>query len=591
MKRKNSALLIIRKVFGETIRIVPFSGILGIGNYILQGLLPAALTLVTARLFETPYSDRQGRVLMHQMLLLGGLLAGIYALVYLVEFIASITINAGIYERCTSHYRLLLSEKMSRLSMLDFENAEIFNLNHRARDCVSREIPSQLYMSLTCLITSGVSVVSTIIVLSAYSIWFLPISFLSVIPYFVSRILRGKDFYRLKKAQAVKTRRLNYLWSLFKNPQANREMRVMGFGEYLTEKWADARDEVDHEFWAYIKKDGRSLLLCDSVKTIGYGVCVLFALVLTVNGVISIGLFGACIAAFKAVQEASRSFLIELGNFPEKISFSRDYFDFLDLPEEPDGKKEISGFEEKIVITDIDFSYPGSKKKALENVSLTINKGEKIVVLGLNGSGKTTLSKVILGVYKQESGEVYLDNIPIEEIKKSTLFPIISLVAQNYGCYRLTLRENVAISDLKHLENDKKIIDILRESGFDQPLSWEKELDKQIGREYAGMELSSGQWQKIAIARALFKDSSLVILDEPTSALDPIMESEILQQFIKMSTDKTAVIISHRAGLCKIADRIIVMKEGRICETGTHASLIGAGGEYARLYHAQEQWY
>lgn len=591
MKTKMHAMYIIGNVFRETLRAVPFSGILGIVNYILQGLLPAMITIVSARLFELSYSNCREQNVINQMFLYGAVLVGIYALTYVVEFIASITINAGIYERCTSHYKRLISEKTVRLSLIDFENAEILNLQNRAKDCVNREILSQLYMSLTILITSGISMLSTISVLSMYSMWFLPVSVFSVVPYFVSRVIRGKEFYRLKKTQAKKMRRLNYLWSLFGNKRANKEMRVMGFSTYLYDRWVETRDEVNEELWLQNIKDGKSLLLCDTFKIAGYAFSVLLALMLVLDGVISIGVFGACIAAFKAMQESAKAFLIEFGNLPEKIAFSGDYFSFLKLPEESDGNEKIDGLNQKIVLSKVNFSYPGSEKKALNDISLVINKGEKVVVLGVNGSGKTTLSKLILGLYPQEAGEIRYDGISVDKIQKVSLYSMISMVAQNYVRYNLTLRENVAISDLNNLGEDEKITNILKESGLEQLLREKNALEQVVGREFSGLEFSGGQWQKIAIARALFKDSDVVILDEPTSALDPVIETEILTQFVKLAKEKTAIIISHRVGLCKIADKIIVMKDGRICEMGTHGSLIDVGGEYAKLYYAQEQWY
>lgn len=186
-------------------------------------------------------------------------------------------------------------------------------------------------MSSTVFITSGISVISTISVLAVYNIWLVPISVFSVIPYVIARIIRGKEFYMLKKAQAKKAQRLDYLWGLFHNKQAIKEMRVMGFGEYLAQKWTETRDEVNEEVWRQNIKDGKSMLLCDMLKITGYGLSVLLALLFAVKGYISIGVFGACITAFKSMQEAMKSFLIDLGNMPEKIAFANDYFERVGL--------------------------------------------------------------------------------------------------------------------------------------------------------------------------------------------------------------------------------------------------------------------
>ena len=589
-KKYNSAQILI-KVYRQTLKAVPFSGISGVINYLAQGLFPAFTSLILARLFDGAYNLSQGENIPTSVVFYGVLFVLAYAIVYILQFVCSITINAGIYERCTSYYNMKISEKTAKLPLMSFENSDILNLQSRARDCVGREILSQIYMSSTVFITSGISIVSTIMVLSAFNLWFIPISILSVLPYFIARIIRGKEFYLLKQSQAKKSRRLGYLWGLFNNKQSVKEMRVMGFGNYITDKWIEVRDEVNEELWQYNIKDGKSLLFCDALKIIGYGLSILLGLMLVLNNSISVGVFGACIAAFAAMQEATKSFLIDFGAMPEKVAFANDYFEFLDLSEEHNGNNLFSGLKKEITIDQLSFQYPNCENYALKNISLTIQKGEKIVILGVNGSGKTTLSKLILGLYPPAKGNIYYDNIPLNEIERKSFYQCVSAISQNFVAYSLTLRENIAISDLEKISNDSIIAKTIKSVGLNELLESDNELDMQMGREFGGAELSGGQWQKIAIARGLFKQSEFIILDEPTSALDPIIETEILKQFIEIAKSKTAIIISHRVGLCKLADRIIVMKEGQICEIGKHSDLIKNNGEYKNLYTSQEQWY
>ena len=591
MKNKKNAFQIIRRIYGHTLKTVPFSGTMGVLNYIVQGLFPATTSLVLSKLFDTAHSLTQGSDVFDEVMLYGGAFVLTYAMVYVFQFISSITINAGIYERCTSYYNMKISEKAASLPLIFFEDTELLNLQNRAKDCANREILSQIYMSSTVFITSLIGLVSTIAVLASYNIWLVPVSIISVIPYIITRLLRGKEFYLLKKAQSKKTRKLSYLWSLFHDKQSIKEMRIMGFGQYLSKLWIETRDEVNEELWKQNIKDGRSMLFCDMLKIIGYGLSVLLALYLVIKGYISIGVFGACISAFKAMQESTKSFLIDLGNLPEKIAIANDYFSFLDLPDEHNGTINSTGLNEGISLSNVSFAYPNSKGYALDKITFDIHKGEKIIVLGVNGSGKTTLAKIILGIYSPSYGEVRYDGILSSGIDKKSLYNYISIVPQDYISYKLTLRESIGISDTKNIQNDSLINETLLLSGLQSLMAEVGSLDNQLGGEYGGKELSGGQWQKIAIARALFKKAELVILDEPTSSLDPLVETEILQQFVKIAKDKTAVIISHRVGLCKLADRIIVMKNGKICEMGTHYELIKNNGEYKKLYNSQKQWY
>jgi len=195
-----------------------------------------------------------------------------------------------------------------------------------------------------------------------------------------------------------------------------------------------------------------------------------------------------------------------------------------------------------------------------------------------------------LGVYEPESGYVLVDGISLSKIDKQSFNRKVSIVSQNFAKYLLTLRENVGISETDLMNDDQRIWKALNSINFES-FHVDQDLDVQFGREFGGIELSHGQWQKIAIARGLFRDSEVIVLDEPTSALDPLIEAEILAKFLEMSKDKTAVIISHRVGLCKLVDRVVVMKNGKITETGTHSELIKMDGEYKRLYTSQQKWY
>ena len=333
------------------------------------------------------------------------------------------------------------------------------------------------------------------------------------------------------------------------------------------------------------------MLFCDALKIAGYGCSILFALLLAMKGFISIGVFGACIAAFQSMQNAAKEFFVDLGNLPEKISFAGDYFMFLDLPEEKNGEQQINGLQDGISLSNVSFAYPNSSHYALKNISLTIKNREKIVILGVNGSGKTTLSKLILNIYEPSRGEIRYNGILSSDIDKHSLYTYVSVVPQNFVSYHLLLRENVAISDIEHLQDDALILQSLESVGLQELAGGDGSLDMLLGREFGGLELSGGQWQKMAIARGVFKESELIILDEPTSALDPLIETEILKQFIEIAENKTAVIISHRVGLCKLADRIILMKDGEIRKMGSHQELIKKDGEYKRLYMEQERWY
>ncbi len=210
-------------------------------------------------------------------------------------------------------------------------------------------------------------------------------------------------------------------------------------------------------------------------------------------------------------------------------------------------------------------------------------------MLGVNGSGKTTLTKLLCGMYLPQNGRVTYNGVPVQDIGKDSLYSTLSLVPQSFTRYSLSLRENVALSDPGGLDDDGRLLEALSAAGLSQ--SGPERLDAPMGREFGGEDLSIGQWQKLAIARGLFRDYELIVLDEPTSALDPLVEHDILSRLIASPQGKTAVIISHRVGFCRLVDKIIVMELGEIVEMGTHDELMARDGYYHRLFSRQAQWY
>lgn len=583
MKKTNIIFKSIYTVMAAT----PLFGILNVIVVVLFGILSYLLTITLAKLFDSVSFYLSGTDSIDAILRYGI----IYIIFFLVQFslytVQSVVENYGIYEKTLHMMKIQLGLKCSRLSLNSYENTELHNLIQRAKECVQTDVLPQIYLSVLKAFSCIISVVSVTIALAGYSPALLPLSLLCVVPYLISRIIRGREFYCLKTHQAPQKRKAEYLWRLFCDAAAVKEMRVMGTGEYITEKWRDTQWRVNKDVWDFNRKDSRSLLFCNLIKSFGFILSFLLCLYLLLEGSLTVGIFGACIFAINNVQTATKNLMLELGRVPQLLSFGGDYFEFLRLPEEENGTLDKKDFD-KMRFEDVSFSYPNTAKKALEHVSFSVRAGEKIVIVGENGSGKTTLAKLVLGLYRAGDGIVSYDGKNINEIDRKIFYENISVVPQDFMKCSLTLRENVGISHVEELQNDEKIRQCLTRIGFDKK---ECTLDEQIGREFLGRAFSGGEWQRIAIARAMFKESNFVLLDEPTSALDPLAETEILKSFIAMSENRTAMIISHRVGLCRYADRIFVMKEGRLAECGNYEQLMRKKGEFFRMFEAQAHWY
>jgi len=579
-----------RRVLGIYFKVIPLTAVVTLVHYAIQGLFPAFTALILARLFDAAesvvkYGDGW------RMLLTFGL---VYLVAYIansfLSFLAGVVMETGA-DKNQVNYRYEICKKFATLPLIDFENSELKDKHRRAETCLYQGTMHRVTLSSFQIVIVGlVGIASVSAVLVRYSLWFLPLCLLSVLPYCVARLVRGQQFYETVKAQAKKTRRMQYLWGLFTDRRTNKELRVFGADDYILEKWQAARDETQAEIWEQSRKDALSFVLCDAFRIIGYGACIALALWLTLNGAVSVGVFGACIAAFIALQSQTMDILVNGGALPSLLSFAEDYFEFVDLPDERKGGADYKGLNDKIEVRDVSFQYPNVDDLAVRNLSLTIKKGEKIAILGENGSGKTTFTKLLLGLLPVSDGDVLYDGVRVDSLDMSQFYRTVSAVSQDFVRYTLPLRENIAMSDVSRLLDDAAIMSAIDNAGLGELLA-EVGLDAELGNAYGGADVSGGQWQKLAIARGLFRPSELIVLDEPTSALDPLIEAEILSKFIELVKDKTAVIISHRVGLCRLVDKIAVMKSGELVEFGAHGDLLAQNGEYARLFKAQEKWY
>ena len=586
--------------FKFTFGVSPVSHIFVLIEEIWQALFHSIAALLLSGFIDTVIAYSQKRVESKSLLLYALSFASLYVLQELWALVYNGTMNIGMYEKPNNYANLLIAEKASRLRLIEFEDANILNMYKYAKDNIENEYVPYLVMRMIYIFCRFIEIASLTFVISKFDWRLFFVAGISVIPYFITRLIRGKEMYKYKSIQIPEERKLDYLWSLFTDKSAGKELRISRSDEYIKEKWLKKNKEVFDPFWKLKKKDAFSVLFCDMLSSLGYGIAVFICLYLALNKTISIGNFGAAIGAFTMIQFCMRNLLEALGLISMYAAHTKHFFDFLDLPEEAPAEFKKSSAESKdsacslkncIELKNVSFSYPNKDKKAIEDINLSIRKGETIALIGENGSGKTTLSKIILGLYEADEGSVFWDGTDLNFLDKDALYKNISLTLQKPVQYNFSLRENVAISDLSRINEEVKIIEALKENDADYLLEKTGGLDGRLGRIFNGAELSGGEWQRLALSRCRFKNADFLILDEPTSALDPIEESLVLKRFISLIKNKTAVIISHRAGLCRLVDRVALMKEGRLIALGTHDELFSSCEEYRMLYSAQADLY
>lgn len=494
--------------------------------------------------------------------------------------------------RKESCYGWKLFEHAQKIRLEALEDPAVLNHFQKAESSYSDLAAGSRLLSCMFMIAEAILVcISTVFVVGGFSLWLVPGAVLCFIPHLWGRLFLEKKRAALRRGQSFMQRRLGYLWGLFCRKESVKEMRIMGFSGYLRELWADhnvraAEEKKELELKA-VKLDGADGLF----KSACYAVNVALTLWFMVKGIVSVGQFAACLTAFTILQNELVKLGDKISDFYSCYHYVEEYYDFFLTETDEDEGEEYRPLRHKITMQDVHFRYPGGKEDALNGVNLSLKKGEHVVIVGVNGSGKTTLSRVLTGAYLASEGSVCYDGQNIAGIRRSGLYRDISFVQQDFVQYHFTLRENICISDLKHRKDESRLKSVIESVGMQELVDGVGGPDALLGREFGGCELSGGEWQKVAIARGLFKDCELIVLDEPTASLDPLVEYDVLTKFMSLIQDKTSVIISHRVGICRLAEKIVVMKEGRVVECGKHEELVNAGGEYSRIWKEQARWY
>jgi ATP-binding cassette subfamily B protein len=322
---------------------------------------------------------------------------------------------------------------------------------------------------------------------------------------------------------------------------------------------------------------------------LGHGGIIYMLFNALLKGEISVGAFAAVYGAigmlFYIMDEIIRQ---HIGSLASSLGKAHNFIRFMELPERG-GQAHERRREAGITAEGVSFRYPNAQEDSVSGINLQIKFGETIAIVGENGAGKTTLARLLTGIYKPTEGKVILYGMDTSDTDAQHLFGNMSGVFQKYQRYQMTLRDNIRISDFSgaaDIEPSLLQAGVTLDSG-----SFPNGAETMLSREFEGVDLSGGEWQRVAIARGLYHIHDTILLDEPTAAIDPLEESRIYQQFIRMSKDKTSIIITHRLGSTQIADRVLVMDKGRIVGDGTHESLMADCELYRNMYNSQAEWY
>lgn len=474
---------------------------------------------------------------------------------------------------------LELLEKALCLELKDFDNSEIHNVIARARSEGSTKIVS-FFSNTLSVFKQIISILVSGVIVSIYNpwllIWVLITPVIKCCYAYKMNIVR----YSINRKRTTRERKMWYLSLIIFTGQAYKEIRLFGLKKYLLNKYNALKQKSIDEDIHLAKRTNLFYLFISILENIING---LVFTVIIFSGFVGHILIGDVVTFTRClfnVSSSVESIFSLLGNIANDALFVSQYFEFINIPQKKNTDFKIEKID-KITISNLSYRYAGTDRYAIKNINLELSKGDKLLIVGLNGSGKSTLIKILLGFYDDYEGEIYVDGVELKTIDKASYHSLISAVFQDFVKYEGTTRENIAIGDIQQLGNDALIDKMLSYSGI---LNLTKE--ETIGSWFdCGRQLSGGEWQRIALARALIRKADLYMLDEPDAALDIVTGTEVISKFTQAIENKISICASHRFGsLCSWATNIIVLENGQIIEKGTHSELIEEGKVYYRLF-------
>jgi ATP-binding cassette, subfamily B, bacterial len=497
--------------------------------------------------------------------------------------------------RYTQHVSVRVMEQASQLDLTTYENPLFYDRLERARVQATDRLAmiqqlGRLFQQIITTITFSVALVLA-------SPWLVLLMAFGVLPSFIGETHYAFLGYAKNFRQTPAKRQMDYLRQVAGSREGAKEVKLFGLNKFFTNRFQTLANQIYKEDVALSRSKLIVGGLLGIIGTLGYYGAYVYVIWRTLHGAFDIGYFTFLTAAIQQASSNLQQVFSTASGIADQALFLTDLIAFFDMKptvqSNPNGLRTPQTIQRGFEFRNVSFAYPGTERRVLKNFSLTLSPGERIALIGENGQGKTTVVKLITRLYDPTEGQILLDGVDLREYSLEDLHSHIGVIFQDFMRFEMTARENIAVGRVDRPHQQADIESAAHKSLADTVVSkLAGGYDQMLGRRFeGGVELSGGEWQKIALARAYLRDAQLLILDEPTAALDARSELEVFERFAELTEGKMALLISHRFSTVRMADRIVVLSDGRLIEEGNHQQLMAHAGVYAGMFEMQAASY
>ncbi|MFN8565336.1 MAG: ABC transporter ATP-binding protein [Anaerolineae bacterium] len=563
---------------------------------LLQSVVPPLILLLTGRMIDviTAAINNHDESRLSEILTLL-VVVGIITLIDTILGTINSVVTEGQTQAVADHIMSVIHQRSILVDLEYYENPQFYNRLHQAQHEAPYR-PPQIVTSLLQTLQTAFTLIGIMGLLLSINPWAPVVLLASSIPIALVKLSFTRILAEWRRRRAETERRALYLDMLMTYEQNAKEVRLFDIGKIFSTRFDAMRTELRQGQLRIVKRRARFEVVVQVVSVVALFGAFAFITMDALRGAITLGSLVIAFQAFQRGQGTFQSLLTSVARLYENNIFLKDFYEFLGLhariTSPPIPKPFPDPIREGIVFENVSFRYNSGSENVLDGVNLTIKPGEIIALVGENGAGKTTLIKLLCRLYDPSAGRITIDSIDLREFDVLELRRNIAVLFQDYNAYQMQAWENIWLGNTAAGDDLDPVIRAARQAGAHEVIEkYPEGYHTQLGNMFGGHELSIGQWQKVALARAFMRETQLIVLDEPTSSLDVMSEYEVFERFRQMVEGRSGILISHRLSTIHMAQRIYVLDQNRIAESGTHRELLALNGIYARLYTTQSKYY